>query len=231
MDDADAGGDRVARARRSGPAAPSSRNSPSSGTMDAGDDLDQRRLAGAVLAEQRVDRARRSVKSTRPAAPARPGRLSRRRAASSAGAVTRVPRALWKRTSRSRLTPTAHEDQAPSTTWTKKGSMSNSTSACVDDGDDHDAERGAATLTWPPLSAAPPITGAAKERISQSSPIEGWPSWSRAATSMIPASAARKPGDRVRGDDRTRPIAMPGKLGGVRVAAERRGCSARAARR
>ena len=32
------------------------------------------------------------------------------------------------------------------------------------------------TLTWPPASAAPPMTGAAKERISQSSPIEGWPS-------------------------------------------------------
>ena len=29
------------------------------------------------------------------------------------------------------------------------------------------------TLTWPPLSAAPPMTGAANERINQSSPIEG----------------------------------------------------------
>ena len=56
MDDADAGGDRLARARemdRLAVEAQGSRVRP----VDAGDDLDQRRLAGAVLAEKRVDRA------------------------------------------------------------------------------------------------------------------------------------------------------------------------------
>ena len=48
-----------------------------------------------------------------------------------------------------------------------------------------------ATLTWPPASTAPPMTGAAKDEISQSSPIVGWPICSR-ATSIIPAMAASK---------------------------------------
>ena len=48
------------------------------------------------------------------------------------------------------------------------------------------------TLTWPPGSTAPPITGAAKEEISQSSPMVGWPICSR-ATSIMPAMAASRP--------------------------------------
>ena len=63
------------------------------------------------------------------------------------------------------------------------------------------------TETWPPASTAPPITGAAKERISQSSPMVGWPSCRRATASM-PAMAASS-AESTWAATTTRPTRMP----------------------
>src|SRR5258708_23298889 len=56
MDDADAGGDRIARALEADGRAVKPQLALVR-TIDASDNLDQRRFAGAVFAEQRVDRA------------------------------------------------------------------------------------------------------------------------------------------------------------------------------
>ncbi len=90
------------------------------GPVDAGDDLDERRLAGAVLAEQRVDRAlgerqRHTLEGFDP-------REELAHMASFEGDLRHDPAlvaAFCRRTSRQRLTPTAHRINAPSTTWTR----------------------------------------------------------------------------------------------------------------
>ena len=96
--------------------------------------------------------------------------------------------------------------------------MWNSTSACVMIATMTTPSTVAATLTWPPASTAPPITGAAKDRISQSSPIVGWPICRR-ATRQMPASAASRPGDRMGRDDRAA-HRDAGQLGRMRIAAD-----------
>ena len=58
-------------ARKSGLVVPSTRIEPSVGLIDPGHDLDQRRFAGAVLSEQRMDLARRGRRTRRPRARAR----------------------------------------------------------------------------------------------------------------------------------------------------------------
>ena len=78
---------RCRRCRRGSPrrgwrrrrARPSRRSSPESGRKHAGDDLDQRRLAGAVLAEDGVDRAGGGRRSRRLPGRGRPGSAWRRR--------------------------------------------------------------------------------------------------------------------------------------------------------
>ena len=57
VDHGDAEGASLGRDRGSGPSAPSRRDGPAVRLMDAGQDLDQRALAGAVLADERVDLA------------------------------------------------------------------------------------------------------------------------------------------------------------------------------
>jgi hypothetical protein len=74
----------------------------------------------------------------------------------------------------------------------------------------------ATTLTCPPARTTPPVTGAAKDRISQSSPMVGWPS-SNLATSITPASAAKKSGQGVGADDR-REDRNPGQFRRIGVA-------------
>ena len=115
----------------------------------------------------------------------------------------------------------------PSTTCTKYGSMWKITSACVMIATITTPNNVPKTLTCPPLSAAPPMTGAAKERISQSSPIEGWPSCSR-ATSMMPGERRQQAGNRMRPDCRARDRDA-GEFGRVARCRRRRGCSARSA--
>src|SRR6202035_4814248 len=56
MDDADPGGDRITRTLEADGRAVQPQLA-FVGTIDAGNNLDQRRFAGAVFAEQRVDRA------------------------------------------------------------------------------------------------------------------------------------------------------------------------------
>ena len=75
----------------------------------------------------------------------------------------------------------------------------------------------APTLTCPPVSTAPPMTGAAKDRISQSSPIVGWPICSR-ATEQDAGQRRDGAGERM-GDDDGEPDRDAGKLGRVTVAA------------
>ena len=122
MDDADAGRDRIARTLEADGRAVEPQLA-LVGAIDAGDDLDQRRFAGAVLAEQRVDRAaahrQRYVLQRLHAGEGllNPARLEAERRAHVALAT------FWNRTSRNRLTPTAQRISRPSTTWTKKGSM------------------------------------------------------------------------------------------------------------
>ena len=58
VDHADAGGERLARARRSATGRPTITMLPRVGRVDAGEDLPERALAGAVLAAQRVARPR-----------------------------------------------------------------------------------------------------------------------------------------------------------------------------
>ena len=70
--------------------------------------------------------------------------------------------------------------------------MLKSTSTCVMIATMATPQQVPPTLTRPPVRTAPPMMGAAKLRISQSSPMEGWPNCRR-ATSMMPAMAARKP--------------------------------------
>ena len=96
MHHADAGGDRIARPgeadRRSvQPQLAFVR------PMDAGDDLDQRRFARAVLAEQRVDGAAAHRRSRRPAAPVRRETPCERRGPRARSRhVTRALAARWK---------------------------------------------------------------------------------------------------------------------------------------
>ena len=70
-DDAERAARRAASRRR--PAWPSKLMLPASGCLRAGQDLQQRRLAGAVLAEQRMDLARADLEMRRRRAPARRG--------------------------------------------------------------------------------------------------------------------------------------------------------------
>src|SRR6185369_1050246 len=87
---------------------------------------DQRRLAGAVLAEQRMDRARhqrqRHIVQRLHAGEALRGVADFERAHAFAFAT---------RISRNRLMPTAQRIRAPSTICTTKGSIANRTSAWV----------------------------------------------------------------------------------------------------
>ena len=93
----------VRAASRCRTASPSIRISPSSGSIDAGEDLDQRRLAGAVVAEQREHlalvaararrRAARSSRRTACAGPRPRGRRSSRPLSSRAGSSGSAPRA------------------------------------------------------------------------------------------------------------------------------------------
>ena len=118
MDDADAGGDRVARTLEANGDAVEAQFA-LVGPMDAGDDLDQRRLAGAVFAEQRMDRA--AAQRQRDVLQREHARESLVNAASLQAVRCRhagLP-TLWNLTSRSRFTPTAHRISSPSTTCTK----------------------------------------------------------------------------------------------------------------
>ena len=118
MDDADAGGDRLARAVEADRRAVEPQLALVR-TIDAGDDLDQRRFAGAVLAEQRVDRAaahrQRYVLQRQHAGEGflDPASLEAERRTHAALAT------FWNLTSRNRLTPTAQRISRPSTTSTK----------------------------------------------------------------------------------------------------------------
>ena len=79
------------RLRRGGdrrPARPSSRIG-RVGPVDAADDLDQRRFAGAVLAEQRMHLARRGGRSSTPSSARTPGKLLAMSASSKSGSAMR----------------------------------------------------------------------------------------------------------------------------------------------
>ena len=90
------------------------------GAIDAGDDLDERRLAGAVLAEERVDRAfgegqRDTLEGFDAGEELAHTTGFERDFRHEPALVT----AFCSRTSRQRLIPTAHRISAPSTTWTR----------------------------------------------------------------------------------------------------------------
>ena len=140
MDDADAGGDRIARTLEADGRAVEPQLALVR-PIDAGDDLDQRRFAGAVLAEQRVDRAaahrQRHVLQRQHAGEGllNPARLQAERRTHAALAT------LWNLTSRSRLTPTAQRISRPSTTCDEVGIDVKDHQRLRDDRDDHDAEQ------------------------------------------------------------------------------------------
>ncbi len=118
MDHADPGGDRIARTLEADGRAVEPQFAIIR-TIDASDNLDQRRFAGAVFAEQRVDRAaahrQRYVLQRQHAGEgfSNPASLQAERRTHAA------PAKFWNLTSRNRLTPTAQRISRPSTTSTK----------------------------------------------------------------------------------------------------------------
>ena len=118
MDNADAGGDRITRALEADRRAVEAQLALVR-MIDASDNLDQRRFAGAVFAEQRVDRAaahrQRYILQRQHAGEGflNPASLQAERRTHAALAT------FWNLTSRNRLTPTAQRISRPSTTSTK----------------------------------------------------------------------------------------------------------------
>ena len=131
MDDADPGGDGLARIGEADRAA-IEQELARIGLVDAGQDLDQGRLARTILAQERMDRAGAQFQGD-----IGQGHHTRERLADAArredgfGHAQIRPDARSTRTSRSRFMPTASRIRLPSTICTTNGSIWNRTRAWV----------------------------------------------------------------------------------------------------
>ena len=221
------GGDRVARARRGGPAGrrAAARRRPADGRRSRiliSVDLPAPFSPSSawIAPGARLESRHRSSAFT-------PGKVLRRRAPRARAAVIARASSARPRTSRRRLRPTAARIRAPSTSWTRNGSIAEQDQRVGDQRHDQHAEAVPATETWPPVSdgAAEHRGGEGEDQPVVADRWAGRPAGAPRPAS--PASAASSARERVRRDDR-RGRRDARQLGGGRRCRRRPASAARA---